>query len=84
MRRLVECPVCGRPRCVDLGDRYYCFRFGVTRKKTQGLRKKRSRSHGSFEGGFQGGNFFKSSPPEQIRFDFEDSDFLHKKAIEEG
>ena len=36
MKRMEECPTCGQSRCVDLGDKYYCFRFGVTRKKAKG------------------------------------------------
>jgi hypothetical protein len=60
MKRVNECIVCGQPGCVEFSDKYYCFRFGVTRKKTQGLRQKPKKDTGSFAGGL-GGAFSKAS-----------------------
>lgn len=85
MKRVLNCIVCGGSRCMEFEDKYYCFRFGITRKKGSGTgqcRRIKEKSTGSFEGG-EGGTFSKVPPSKsnekQRTFDFGDS--IHLDAI---
>lgn len=77
-RRVSECIVCGKSNCVEFEDKFYCFRFGVTRKKSMGnYSQKRGKANRSLGvGGLGGETFSKGSPTiagksnNQTHFDF--------------
>lgn len=81
MSRVSQCIVCGGSRCMEFEDKFYCFRFGVTRKKTKGIRERQKKDMEVLKRGFGGGTFSKVPPPtnQQETFDFGSS---HIKAIE--